>query len=75
MTDSSTDRGTSRDDGGGHCSRCGAELVFGTVDFADTPDETGDTDLGRVELRPGQMVQSMSCSTPGCAGPDDGARV
>ena len=54
-----------------HCPRCGAELVTGTDDFANTPQETADTDLERAELRPGQMVRSSVCPTPGCPGPDD----
>lgn len=55
------------------CPVCGAPLVIGTADFAETPDETEEVDLPRAELRPGQMVQSMGCTTPGCPGPDDGA--
>jgi hypothetical protein len=58
---------------GEHCPLCGAELVTGTTDFADTPDETSDTDLERAELRPGQMVRTAVCPTPGCPGPDTGA--
>jgi hypothetical protein len=57
------------------CPHCGAALVIGTMDLADTPDETADVDLARAELRPGQMAQSLVCPTPGCPGPDAGARV
>jgi hypothetical protein len=49
--------------------------VVGTADFADTPDETTDLDQARVELNPGQMVQSVTCPTSGCPGPDTGAVV
>jgi hypothetical protein len=58
-----------------HCPTCGAALVTGTADFAETPDETSDIDLARAELRPGQMVQSVLCPTAGCPGPDTGAVV
>ena len=58
---------------GEHCPHCGAELVTGTTDFANTPDETAEVDLERAELRPGQMVRSAVCPTPGCPGPDAGA--
>jgi hypothetical protein len=58
---------------GEQCPRCGATLVNGTVDLAATPDETTDVDLSRAELRPGQMVQTTLCPTPGCPGPDTGA--
>jgi hypothetical protein len=57
------------------CPHCGAALVHGTADFADTPDESLDVDLPRAELRPGQMAQLVTCPTPDCPGPDDGARV
>jgi hypothetical protein len=60
---------------GDRCPHCGAALLTGTADFADTPDETADVDLARAELRPGQMVQSSVCPTPGCPGPDSGAQV
>lgn len=60
---------------GEQCPICGAALVTGTADFADTPGETADLDLPRAELRPGQMVQATMCPTPDCPGPDDGARV
>lgn len=65
--------GSADTSGGDLCPHCGAALVHGTVDFAETPDETSDLDLGRAELRPGQMVQSDTCPTPGCPGPDSGA--
>ena len=55
------------------CPHCGATLLHGTLDFAETSDETADVDLGRAELRPGQMVQADTCPTPGCPGPDSGA--
>ena len=58
---------------GEHCPVCGAALVRGTADFADTPDESPDLDHARIELNPGQMAQSVTCPTPGCAGPDTGA--
>ncbi len=61
--------------GAGPCPRCGAELVLGTADFANVPDEATDVDQARVELNPGQMVQSLTCPTPGCPGPDTGALV
>jgi hypothetical protein len=57
------------------CPLCGTALVTGTADFAETPDETSDLDLGRAELRPGQMVQTTYCPNPECPGPDVGARV
>ena len=60
---------------GEHCPVCGAELVVGTADFADTPDESTDLDHSRIELNPGQMVQSVTCPTPDCPGPDTGAVV
>jgi len=58
-----------------HCLHCGAPLIEGTADLAQTPDHTEDTDLARAELRPGQMVRSLACPTPGCPGPDAGAEV
>ncbi len=58
-----------------HCPHCGAALVHGTADFAETPEESADTDLARTELRPGQMVQALLCPTANCPGPDTGARV
>jgi hypothetical protein len=61
--------------GAGRCPHCGAELVLGTVDFGDVPDESADLDQPRVELSPGQMVQSLTCPTPDCPGPDTGAQV
>jgi hypothetical protein len=60
---------------GQHCPVCGAELVTGTADFADTPAESTEVDHARVELNPGQMVQSTICPTSGCPGPDTGAVV
>ncbi len=59
----------------GTCPHCGAELVLGTADFGDVPDVSPDLDQARAELRPGQMVQSLTCPTPGCPGPDTGAQV
>ncbi len=61
--------------GAGQCPRCGAELVLGTADFGDVPDESADVDQARVELNPGQMVRSLTCPTPDCPGPDTGAQV
>ncbi len=58
-----------------HCPHCGAALIEGTTDLAGTPDHTEDVDLSRAELRPGQMVRSATCPTPGCPGPDQGAQV
>jgi hypothetical protein len=66
---------TPTDPGSGRCPHCGAQLVAGTADFADVPDETTDVDQPRAELVPGQMVQSLSCPTPGCPGPDTGAQI
>jgi hypothetical protein len=60
---------------GEHCPHCGSELISGTADFAETPDETRDLDLARAELQPGQMVQTSICPTPGCPGPDAGAQL
>jgi len=60
---------------GEHCPHCGSALITGTSDLAATPDETTDVDLGRAELRPGQMVQASFCPTPGCPGPDAGAQL
>jgi hypothetical protein len=60
---------------GEHCPVCGAGLVTGTTDLADTPDLTAEVDLPRAELQPGQMVQTSMCPTPGCPGPDTGAQV
>ena len=60
---------------GEHCPHCGSALVTGTVDMADTPDETEDLDLPRAELQPGQMVEASFCPTPGCPGPDTGAQL
>ncbi|MGA8210882.1 MAG: hypothetical protein WB441_06340 [Nocardioidaceae bacterium] len=57
-----------------HCPTCGERLVVVTSDLADTPDEDV-TDHQRAELVPGQMVQSLTCQTPGCPGPDSGARI
>lgn len=57
------------------CPHCGQPLVTGTTDFAETPDQSTDEDLPRAELLPGQMVQATVCTTPGCPGPDDGARI
>jgi len=70
-----TDAATHAPADGLHCEHCGAELVTGTDDLADTPDVTDDLDLARAELRPGQMVQSSICPTPGCPGPDTGAQL
>jgi hypothetical protein len=67
--------GSSHAPQGEHCPVCGKELVTGTVDFAGTPEETTDLDVGRSELRPGQMVQVSMCPDPGCPGPDSGAQV
>jgi hypothetical protein len=66
---------THADEVAGQCPVCGAELVTGTVDLGETPDETTDIDHARAELRPGQMVQGLACPTPGCPGPDTGARI
>ena len=60
---------------GEHCPHCGSELITGTADFAETPDETHDHDLARAELQPGQMAQTSICPTPGCPGPDAGAQL
>jgi hypothetical protein len=60
---------------GENCPVCGAELVTGTTDLADTPDVTVDVDRPRAELQPGQMVQVSFCPTPDCPGPDLGAQV
>jgi len=57
------------------CPVCGKTLVTGTVDLAETPDETADVDLPRAELVPGQMVQASFCPDPDCPGPDSGAVV
>jgi hypothetical protein len=57
------------------CPVCGKELVTGTIDLSETPDETSDVDLPRKELEPGRMVQVMACPDPGCPGPDTGARL
>ena len=59
----------------GTCPHCGAQLLTGTADFAQVPDETVDVDEARAELVPGQMVQSLTCPTPGCPGPDAGAQL
>jgi hypothetical protein len=66
---------TDTDTGAGQCPHCGAQLITGTADLGETPDETTDVDQPRAELRPGQMVQSLTCPTPGCPGPDTGAQV
>jgi len=60
---------------GEHCPVCGKELVTGTIDFARTPDETGEVDAPRNELTPGQMVETTFCPDPDCPGPDTGAQV
>ena len=59
---------------GERCPVCGAELLVGTLDLADTPAESAE-DVGRTELRPGQMAQSVTCPTPECPGPDAGAQL
>ena len=57
------------------CPVCGKELVLGTSDFADIPDETATTDEQRAELNPGQMVRVAVCPDPDCPGPDTGAEL
>jgi hypothetical protein len=57
------------------CPVCGKELVTGTIDLSETPDETSDVDLPRKELDPGRMVQVMACPDPDCPGPDTGAQL
>ena len=60
---------------GEHCPVCGKELVTGTIDLAQTPDETSDLDQPRAELNPGQMVETSFCPDPDCPGPDSGAQL
>jgi hypothetical protein len=57
------------------CPVCGKELVTGTIDLSETPEETTDLDLPRKELDPGRMVQVSACPDPDCPGSDAGARV
>ncbi len=50
------------------CPHCGTELVSGTVDFAETPDETESADLERATFQPGQMAAVEYCPNPDCPG-------
>ncbi len=51
-----------------HCPYCGTELVSGTVDVTDTPDETESLDEERAAFQPGEMVAVDYCPNPDCPG-------
>lgn len=50
------------------CPHCGTDLVSGTVDFTQTPDETESTDEHRAAFQAGEMAAVDYCPNPDCPG-------